>query len=74
MTVSTAQDVTTVNLSETTQIQKSETAAVADLQPGVQVMVTGQRDADGNITASQVLILNTELSGMPNPDATRTAP
>jgi len=72
--VSTAQDVTTVNLSASTQIQKSGPAATSDLQPGVRVMVTGQRDADGNITASQVMILNTSPSGTTNPSATGTAP
>jgi len=68
MMVSTAQDVTTINLSASTQVEKSEPAAIADLQPGMQVTVTGQRDSNGDITASQVLILNT------NPSATGTAP
>jgi len=74
LTLSTAQDVTTVNLSASTQIQKSGPAATSDLQPGVRVMVTGQRDANGNITASQVMILNTSPSGTTNPSATGTAP
>jgi len=74
MTLSTAQDVTTVNLSASTQIQKSGPAATSDLQPGVRVMVTGQRDANGNITASQVMILITSPSGTTNPSATGTAP
>ena len=74
LTVSTAQDVTTVNLSASTQIQKSGPAATSDLQPGVRVTVTGQRDANGNITASQVMILNTDPSGTTNPSATGTAP
>jgi len=59
MTLSTPQNVTTVNLSSSTQIEKATTAAIGDLQPGEQVLVTGQRDTNGNITASQVLILRT---------------
>ena len=47
MTLSTAMDVTTVNLSASTQVEKSATASVADLQPGMQVTVTGQRDSNG---------------------------
>ena len=66
--VSTAQNVTTVNLSDTTQILKSVTAATSDLQTGVRVMVTGERDDKGNITASQITILNNDSS------TTRTAP
>jgi len=74
LTVSTAQNVTTINLSASTQIQKSGPAASSDLQPGVRVMVTGQRDTKGNITASQVMILNTEPPSTTNPDATGTEP
>ena len=68
LTVSTAQDVTTVNLSDTTQIVKSVEGTTSDLQPGVRVMVTGEQDNDGNITASQITILNNDSS------TTRTAP
>ena len=56
--VSTPQNVTTVNLTNSTRIEKSTTGSTADLQPGEQVLVTGQRDANGNVTATQVLILN----------------
>ena len=62
-TISTAQDVTTVNLSEDTRIEQYASAAITDLQPGVRVMVTGQQDEDGNITASQILIVNSDPSG-----------
>ena len=68
MMVSTAQNVTTVNLSASTRIEKSAPAAISDLQTGLQVTVTGQRDSNGDITAIQVLILNT------NPSTTGTAP
>ena len=73
MTISTAQDVTTVNLSDTTQIEKSSGAAISDLQPGMQVTVTGQRDKDGNIAASRILINNSASNPM-NVPATGTAP
>jgi len=74
ITISTAQDVTTVNLTEDTQIEKYASAAITDLQPGVRVMVTGQPDDDGNITASQIQIVNNGTSGIPNPPPTRTEP
>ena len=68
LTLTTAQNTTTVNLTNTTQIEKAAPAAAADLQPGVRVLVTGQRDASGNITASTVLILGS------NPPSAQTAP
>jgi len=61
MTVSTAQDVTTVHLSAETQIGKSITATIADIQPGLRVRVTGERDEAGDITAEQVTILADEF-------------
>jgi hypothetical protein len=70
MTVSTARNVTTVNLSDSTQIEKPTTGSVADLKPGVQVMITGQRDSNGEITASQITIMNNnpfEPAGTPTP-------
>ncbi len=57
LTISTAQNVTTVNLSASTQIEKAGPGTTADLQPGERVLVTGQRDSSGNIAATQVLIL-----------------
>lgn len=68
MTLSTAQDVTTVNLSDSTHIIKSVEGTTGDLQPGVRVMVTGERDEDGNLTANQITIISEDLS------STRTAP
>lgn len=63
MQISTAQNVTTVNLSDSTLIEKSVEGILADLKPGTRVLVTGERDADGNIKASQVTILNGDLPG-----------
>ena len=63
LTISTAQNVTTVTLSGTTTILKSDPGTVADLKVGDRVLVTGQRDSSGNITASQVTVL--ALAGSP---------
>jgi len=57
--ISTALNVTTVNLDDSTRIEKSAPASVSDLQVGDRVTVTGQRDANGVITASQILITST---------------
>jgi hypothetical protein len=73
MTISTAQDVTTVNLSENTRIEKSASATIADLQPGIRVTVTGQQDDDGNITARQILITNNDPLD-PNADPNEPPP
>ena len=72
--VSTAQNVTTVNLSNTTRIEKYQAAQTSELQPGVQVLVTGERDANGNINATQILIMNSNPAARINPSATGTAP
>ena len=74
MTISTAQNVTTVNLTGSTQVEKTITGAISDLQPGMQVMITGQKDASWNITARQVSILNINPIDTNNPSATGTAP
>lgn len=63
MTLSTPQNVVTVNLSSSTQIEKTTTGAESDLQPGERVIVTGQRDTSGNVAASQVLILGNSRPG-----------
>jgi len=68
LTLSTPQNATTVNLTDTTRIEKAAPATSTDLQPGERVLVTGQRDANGNITANQILILGT------NPPSAGTAP
>ena len=68
--LSTAQDVTTVNLTGDTIIIKSVEGTVSELQPGTRVMVVGERDDQGNITASQITIESDDTPAMP----TRTAP
>ena len=55
---------TVITLSDKTQIVKTTSGTTADLTAGQQVMVTGERDANGNITtATQVTILNTSSTG-----------
>jgi len=55
---------TVITLSDTTQIVITTSGTTADLSAGQQVMVVGQRDANGNITtATQVTILNTSSTG-----------
>ena len=67
LTISTAQNTTTVTLTDSTQIEKPTAGSTVDLQPGARVVVNGQPDANGNITASQITIVNTNLF---NPQAT----
>lgn len=68
--ISTAQDVTTVNLTGDTIILKSVEGIQSDLQTGTRVLVVGERDDQGNITASQITIESGEIPAMP----VRTAP
>jgi hypothetical protein len=68
LTLSTAENVTTVNLSEDTKIVKSVEGTTGDLQSGVRVTVMGETDKDGNINASQITIVNEDLTTI------RTAP
>lgn len=67
ITVTTAQNTTTVTMTDATQVQKSSAGTVADLQPGDQVLVTGQRDASGNVTAVQILIMGTGATASSTP-------
>ena len=63
LSLSTPQDVTTVTLSDETTIEMASAATASDIQPGQQVMVTGTRDNDGNITAVRVYILGSAAPG-----------
>lgn len=77
--ISTANDVTTVKLSEDTLIQMTAIVSASELAPGVRVMVVGEADAEGVIQASQVRILDEDLMGgmppgMPYPAPTTSAP
>jgi preprotein translocase subunit YajC len=65
LTLSTAQDVTTVNLTDAIIILKSVEGSIGDLQSGVRVMVSGEKDDNGDFTASQITILNDESLAAP---------
>lgn len=57
--LSTPTNVTTVTLTTSTQIEKSISAKTGDLQTGEQLIVRGQRDSNGNITADNIQIVST---------------
>lgn len=65
LTISTAEDVTTVNLSDATRIQETRVVelSLSDLQPGVRVMVSGDKDENGVVSATQIMILANNLPG-----------
>jgi hypothetical protein len=63
LSLSTAQNVTNVTLSDSTVILKSDPGTVADLKVGDRVLVTGERDSSGNITASQIEVLPAGVGG-----------
>jgi hypothetical protein len=74
LTLSTPQNVTTVNLSDTTQIEKTGPGVLSDLTPGLTVVVSGQRDTNGNIAATSILIMPANMSNNPgnNPPGSPT--
>lgn len=61
--LSTPFNVTNVNITANTQIEKGIPGATTDLQPGEQLIVRGQRDASGNLNADQILILGNSSQG-----------
>jgi hypothetical protein len=65
ISLSTAQNVTTVTLSGATIILKSDPGTIADLKVGDRILVTGQRDSSGNVTASQITVLAAGSFGGP---------
>ena len=74
LTVGTAQGVTTVTLSGSTTILKSQTGSAGDLQVGQQVTVRGARDSSGTVAATtiQVVPAGTTLGGGPGARPTAT--
>jgi Domain of unknown function (DUF5666) len=48
----------TVDLTANTQIEKTTAGTPADLQAGEQLVVRGQRDSSGTVTAETVQIRN----------------
>ena len=69
--LSTATDVTTVNLSASTQIEKTISATTSDLQPGERLIVRGTRNADGSLAADQIQIVS---NGGPTQSSTQPTP
>lgn len=63
LTVNTAQGPLTATLSGTTTITKTSTGTPADLVAGVDVVVTGQRGADGSVQATTVTIVPAGFTG-----------
>jgi len=74
MTLSTAQDVITVNLSDATQIEKTVTGSVSDLQPGTRVTVIGQEEKNGSLTARRIQILSENANFPPDNPPPGTEP
>ena len=58
LTLNTAQDQTTVLLTDQTVINRFVAGERGDLQPGAQVTVLGERDDSGRITATTIQILS----------------
>lgn len=70
-------NVTTVDLTANTRIEKNSQASTADLKPGEQLIVRGQSDSSGTYTANQIQIVsNGALQGTSNgaPQGTPAAP
>lgn len=75
ITLSTAQDVTTIKLTSETVIRQTVTASLADLEPGMRITVSGERDKDGNISATQIQVVDESMiRNMPSPSQTQAAP
>lgn len=55
-------NVTTVDLTANTRIEKSSQGTAADLKPGEQIFARGQSDTNGTVTANQIQIVS---SGAP---------
>lgn len=67
LTLSTAQDVTTVTLTGDTRIEQTVSVASSELQPGMRVIVSGELDDAGAIIASQIRVITSDPAGSPYP-------
>lgn len=72
--LSTAQNVTTVTLTDATRILKYTRSSATELQPGLRVTIVGQRDSQGNLTASQITVLEADSFAPGQPIGTPPAP
>ena len=57
MSLSTAENVTKVQITDSTQIEITDSGTLSNLQPGTRVLVTGQTGSDGTITADRITIV-----------------
>jgi hypothetical protein len=57
LTISTAEQVTTVNLSDSTQVIKTVNGDLSDLQPGTRVIVSGETSQAGSLNAVTITLL-----------------
>lgn len=64
LTLNTASGVVEVALSPDTTVSKTATGTLSDIQPGLQVTVTGQRDESGVLKASTVVIVPEGVTGV----------
>ena len=65
LTVNTAQGPLQATIGADTTIQMFSQGALADLETGIQVTVTGQRAEDGTVEATSVLIAPEGVGGLP---------
>jgi hypothetical protein len=59
-----------VNISSNTIIQKTATGTSSDIHEGASIFVTGNQDANGNITATSISIQPERQNIQPTPPAT----
>ena len=62
LTLSTAEDVTTVTLTDETTIQMTVLGSLSDLTEGLRVMISGETDEDGSLTALTIQILSSDFT------------
>jgi len=67
-------NVTTVDLTANTRIEKSTQGTAADLKTGEQLVVRGQSDANGTVTANQIQIVSNGAPQNGAPQGTPAAP
>jgi len=67
-------NVTTVDLTANTRIEKSSQGTAADLKTGEQLVVRGQSDANGTVTANQIQIVSNGSPQSGAPQSTPAAP
>ena len=74
ITLSTAQDVTTVLLTEATQIEKTVAGTAADVQPGMRGTGAGGSGSQGDLTATPTQTRDDNPTSHPGPPPAVTEP